>query len=350
MISNEPRLTRFFHPVISAHDLKRKPKSVMIGDEKIVVYRDHENEVVALEDRCPHRFTPLSEGKVKPNGRLACPYHGWNFNGKGEGLKPAQSDSEKASCKVQAYQVVEKYGYLWIGNSEADPQAIPEYGEPGWDMVGAYSLRFQAPLHISFDNFSEDEHFPFVHKFFGWDESGVGDVEFNCERVGEKIRVHYFGPQRSFFGMSLLLIRPGLFLNNDWVTSFDPPNIVYTAHLTDKDKNHASPGTNRLAIYFVPHGPNETDLHVFQFINFKNPAWTKFLPLLRPSYLWMTKTDIKQDAEFVKKLKDIPPSLHGMALGKYDKPIVYGRKLLNEIYYGKEAAAPAPGERPDLHV
>jgi nitrite reductase (NADH) small subunit len=43
----------------------------------IAVFRNAEDEIFALEDRCPHKGGPLSQGIV--HGRkVACPLHGWN--------------------------------------------------------------------------------------------------------------------------------------------------------------------------------------------------------------------------------------------------------------------------------
>jgi len=42
----------------------------------IAVFRNAEDEVFALEDRCPHKGGPLSQGIVFGR-RVACPLHGW---------------------------------------------------------------------------------------------------------------------------------------------------------------------------------------------------------------------------------------------------------------------------------
>ena len=39
-------------------------KSIQVLDEKIVIFRTSKGRVVALEDCCPHRFLPLSMGKL----------------------------------------------------------------------------------------------------------------------------------------------------------------------------------------------------------------------------------------------------------------------------------------------
>jgi len=44
----------------------------------IAVFRNNEDEVFALHDKCPHKGGPLSQGIV--HGRkVTCPLHGWNI-------------------------------------------------------------------------------------------------------------------------------------------------------------------------------------------------------------------------------------------------------------------------------
>lgn len=45
----------------------------------IAVFRTAEDALFALEDRCPHRGGPLSQGIVY-NGRVACPLHNWSID------------------------------------------------------------------------------------------------------------------------------------------------------------------------------------------------------------------------------------------------------------------------------
>lgn len=45
----------------------------------VAVFRTVENEVFAIDDRCPHKGGPLSEGIV--HGRaVTCPLHNWVFS------------------------------------------------------------------------------------------------------------------------------------------------------------------------------------------------------------------------------------------------------------------------------
>ncbi|MDT1063990.1 nitrite reductase small subunit NirD [Paracoccus sp. CPCC 101403] len=45
----------------------------------IAVFRTADNRVFALDDRCPHKGGPLSEGIVHGD-RVTCPLHNWVFD------------------------------------------------------------------------------------------------------------------------------------------------------------------------------------------------------------------------------------------------------------------------------
>jgi len=114
---------RFFHPVMSADALRGEPKRVLIANHPYVLFRDGSGRAAALEDRCPHRFAPLSAGRVRKDGHLECPYHGWHFDAEGRGGSPTQP--ELSRCDVAALQLVERYGYLWLAARHADPGGFP---------------------------------------------------------------------------------------------------------------------------------------------------------------------------------------------------------------------------------
>src|SRR3546814_4948287 len=62
----------------------KKPLGINIGDQPVVLWRDKQGIVRALEDRCPHRRAPLSLGCIRDNGWIQCGYHGWSYEGRSE--------------------------------------------------------------------------------------------------------------------------------------------------------------------------------------------------------------------------------------------------------------------------
>ena len=54
-----------------------------IMKEPVVLYRKADGSPAALHDRCPHRFAPLSMGKIVHGDAVQCPYHGLEFDASG---------------------------------------------------------------------------------------------------------------------------------------------------------------------------------------------------------------------------------------------------------------------------
>ena len=71
----------------------------------IAVFRNGEDKVFALLDRCPHRGGPLSQGIVYGE-RVACPLHGWSIElGDGCAAAPDQGCTSRFAVKVDGSQV-----------------------------------------------------------------------------------------------------------------------------------------------------------------------------------------------------------------------------------------------------
>lgn len=51
-------------------------RCVKNGDMTIAVFRTSDDRVFALEDKCPHKNGPLSQGIVH-DGCVTCPLHNW---------------------------------------------------------------------------------------------------------------------------------------------------------------------------------------------------------------------------------------------------------------------------------
>lgn len=87
-------------PVLGSRRVAR-PRGV-----DVAVFRNGEDQVFALLDRCPHRGGPLSQGIVFGSS-VACPLHNWTIGlqdgcaqGADEGCTP------KFACKVEGGRVL----------------------------------------------------------------------------------------------------------------------------------------------------------------------------------------------------------------------------------------------------
>ena len=71
----------------------------------IAVFRNAEDEVFALEDRCPHKGGPLSQGIVHGT-KVTCPLHNWNIQlADGCAVAPDQGCTRSYPVKVEAGQI-----------------------------------------------------------------------------------------------------------------------------------------------------------------------------------------------------------------------------------------------------
>lgn len=112
--------------------LPGKPLARTLLGEPVVLFRDDSGGVAALRDRCPHRFAPLSAGKVCDGGRsIECPYHGLRFGADGIcAHNPHGNGAIPKAAAVKAYAVRERDGlaWLWAGDpADADESLIPDF-------------------------------------------------------------------------------------------------------------------------------------------------------------------------------------------------------------------------------
>lgn len=327
---------RFFHPVLASRALHKDPVRVTVDGRHVALFRDAMGRVGALVDRCPHRFAPLSRGRVRPDGRLACPYHGWHFDVEGRGVSPSQPTLTR--CDAQPLRAIERHDTIWIAAAGTSDESFPSLEVPeGHRFAGRFSTLFEAPLHVALDNFSEDEHTPWVHTRLGWTEPDTATISYDARSFADRTEVSYAARQRETALRGLVALKKGDLFHNDWVTRFDPVRTLYSIYWTDPASGARRPGSLHAAIFMVPETERTTRFQVLLFARFLGP-FRLVAPLLRRVAVALVWLEVRDDARFIPIVADTPLDLRGMRLGRFDKPIVHNRRLLRRIYRGDEAA------------
>jgi len=148
----------------------RKPNSVSIFDEPLVLFRDREGRLSCLEDRCAHRAAKLSEGQVV-DGHLECLYHGWKFEGCGRCSSIPQLDASipKAATR-RGYPVEVREGIVWVymGILDASTRKSPPVSADDLDKhtgFDTYSFQVDLPYDSTFlaENLLDPAHIPVSH-------------------------------------------------------------------------------------------------------------------------------------------------------------------------------------------
>jgi len=159
-------------------------------NERIAFYRTEDGSMHAVEDRCPHRYVPLSLGRVKGDV-LECGYHGACFNGEGKCTSIPGQDYIPAKAVIKGYPVIEKYNFVWVWMGDPaladDTSSIPDifhiHDSDEWDANIALMESFPAYYELLNDNFFDLTHAQFVHpETLGG--GGLSDV-FRAAKAGD---------------------------------------------------------------------------------------------------------------------------------------------------------------------
>ena len=112
-----------WYGVLDSKEVKKnKPFFAKRLNKNLVFWRDENNNICCIEDKCCHRGASLSSGKVCGNN-VACPFHGFQFNKNGKVVMiPANGKNTKVDERffVESYEVRELYGLIWLWYGDKD--------------------------------------------------------------------------------------------------------------------------------------------------------------------------------------------------------------------------------------
>jgi phenylpropionate dioxygenase-like ring-hydroxylating dioxygenase large terminal subunit len=178
-----------------SRDLGLEPLARTMLGEPLVLFRTADGAAHALRDSCPHRFAPLSLGKVKGD-RIACPYHGLEFDGSGRCVRnPHGKGVTPASLSVPSHPLTERYGMVWVWMGEtdkADPAKlaqIPRLEDDAYSWISG-SLHVQANYQLVLDNLLDLTHVEFLHPMLA-SEGNSDRTTARFEQDGDSVRALY---------------------------------------------------------------------------------------------------------------------------------------------------------------
>lgn len=145
------------------------PVGIKLLNRELVLFRRSDGTIACIDGICPHRFAPLSRGKVC-NDVIQCGYHGLEFDGEGRCVRnPHGSGTIAPNAHLNSYPVVEKSGAIWVwmgGKSAADPAEIPEFDfvhdRKNWAGATGY-LKIDANYQLLIDNLLDLTHATYIH-------------------------------------------------------------------------------------------------------------------------------------------------------------------------------------------
>ena len=172
---------RTWVPLASTFELMpERPTPVRFLGQQYVVFCDNDGEWRVMDDACPHRLAPLSEGRIdRDTNTLECAYHGWAFEaGSGACARiPQAADAVSAAATASARSCVASYptrvhkSVLWVWPWEedclsvvSDPLAQPEGFLAGVaDDASTYTRDLPYGWDTLLENIVDPAHIPFAH-------------------------------------------------------------------------------------------------------------------------------------------------------------------------------------------
>jgi phenylpropionate dioxygenase-like ring-hydroxylating dioxygenase large terminal subunit len=262
-----PSVLRHWFAVARADRLKNKPLAVTVLDTPLVIARLPGGDIVALEDRCPHRQVPLSAGRIVRQG-IQCPYHGWTFGADGRcvampGLPPQECVPNVGARRVAVLQVD---GLIWVrlsAEGQAAPPSMVNEASVGTRRF-LWQTRWGAYVVDAIENFLDPLHTHLVHPGLVRRNGHRDAVRVRLVTTDEGFMVDYQGQARQ----SGLLYR-----------LFESPRASECAHFAGAgsaciEYRYLNGSVVRISLHFTPETVERT--HVFTTLHVENrwaPAW-----------------------------------------------------------------------------
>ncbi|WP_197373502.1 aromatic ring-hydroxylating oxygenase subunit alpha [Mycolicibacterium baixiangningiae] len=175
------------------------PQAAQLLDQKLVVFRDAAGAARVTDRRCIHRGGNLADGVVRGDS-IACPYHGWRFDGQtgrcGHIPSLPQGGRIPPKAEIKAYPVIERFEHVWtcLGDPVFDLPNPPEIESLELEWRAAKPIHADCGFMAATENFRDMAHFPFVHEpSMGNVNPVVGDI--NVRREGREVWSDYFYQQ-----------------------------------------------------------------------------------------------------------------------------------------------------------
>ena len=200
-----------------------------------------------LTDRCPHRFAPLSLGRVVAD-TIECPYHGWRFDGTGRCRAVPGLLEPVPNVIVPPHAVREANGLVYISPEAARGEPYPGVLSGPGTVSSVVENRVRSSLIDVAENILDATHTHFTHSGI---LRGLSSRRYNVKVTvtgGDGwVEARYEGEPRQEGIISRLLegersisvgrfIAPGVAELEFW--GRDRINLSTTFHLRQEDDEH----------------------------------------------------------------------------------------------------------------
>jgi vanillate O-demethylase monooxygenase subunit len=204
-----------------------------ILSEPVLLYRTQANEIVALGDRCPHRFVPLHLGKLIGEV-VQCGYHGLCFGPTVEWVSSPHGDGKiPRGAVVRRYPTVQRDTAVWIwpgDPAQVDLGAIPDYSfltdsHPNAVLTGY--LPTACDYRLASDNIMDLTHADYLHIGSLGTQGAIAKTKANVRQEGQSIHCDWWLPNSTAIDVfKPTLANPESPVDAWFEVRWDPPALM----------------------------------------------------------------------------------------------------------------------------
>jgi nitrite reductase/ring-hydroxylating ferredoxin subunit len=143
-------------------------KTFRLLGKDVVVYRNNDGVVSALDAYCSHQGAHLGLGTITSNGNIRCAFHGWCFDKNGQCKTADVSVDDR--CKdvprnINPWIVCEERGivYLWFGSDKPLFHITPLPCQNNLRHVGTVQFKMFSNIVDIVENHVDFLHFYWIH-------------------------------------------------------------------------------------------------------------------------------------------------------------------------------------------
>jgi phenylpropionate dioxygenase-like ring-hydroxylating dioxygenase large terminal subunit len=165
-------------------------KPIRYFDRNLVLFRTESGVAKVLDAYCPHLGAHLGYGGKVAGESIACPFHGWQFNGEGQctsvpyakNMPPKVAGGKEV---IHHYPVVERNQVIWAWYHPEniaplfEVQDLPELSSSDWTPLERKSWIIGTTIQETAENAADAAHFLYTHNAT---EMPKGDPVFDGHR------------------------------------------------------------------------------------------------------------------------------------------------------------------------
>ncbi len=193
----------------------------------LVLFRTESGEARLLDAFCPHLGAHLGHGGKVRGEHIACPFHGWEYDGDGycQSVPYASQMPPRVVDKqvLRSYPVVERNAmvWAWYHPDDAAPtwevEEIPEFYADDWSELDLYDWEINTIIQEAGENGADVAHFKFVHSATEVPEGEVSmdgvrrltDIRYRLPRIDASGEMADTRDDWEYIEVSSLSVGPG---------------------------------------------------------------------------------------------------------------------------------------------